>query len=90
MPDSPSRIQKGPDEEHEYLKMHQTGATSYEHRRRMLSSEVKHDISPTLPGMRDGAMDARAAQPYPVERSRSRVSERPKVRHGDAVNDVRS
>jgi hypothetical protein len=32
MPDSPSRIQKGPDEEHEYLKMHQTGATSYEHR----------------------------------------------------------
>jgi hypothetical protein len=44
---------------------------------------VKHDISPTLPGMQGGAM---YAQPYPIEHSHSRVSEGPKLHHGDAVN----
>jgi hypothetical protein len=30
------------------------------------------------------------ARPYPVERSRSRLSEGPKLHHGDAVNEGRS
>jgi hypothetical protein len=68
--DSPSRVLKGPDEESEYLKMNQMGATSYERSKMNVSSEVKHGISPNLPGMRDRAM---YAQPYPIERSCSRV-----------------
>jgi hypothetical protein len=62
-PDSPSRVQKGPDKEFKYF------------------------ISPTLPGKRDRAM---YAQPYPVERSHTRVSNGPKLRNGDAVNEERS
>jgi hypothetical protein len=66
--------------------MHPTGATSYERSKTNVSSEVKHDISPNLPGMRDRAM---YTQPYPVERSRSQVSEGQKLRNGEAVNEVR-
>jgi hypothetical protein len=50
-------------------------------------SDVKHDVLPTLPGMQGGAM---YTQPYPIECSRSQVSEGPKLHHGDAVNEGRS
>ena len=66
--------------------MHPMGATSYE-RSKTNVSKVKHDISPNLPRMCDRAM---YAQLYPVERSRSLVSEGPKLHHGDAVNEGRS
>jgi hypothetical protein len=87
-PDSPRKIQKGPDKGGVQLEKHPTGATSYERLKTNVSNEVEGNVPPNSPEAvcTQPRIPKRETRWLPDERLRSRVAEGPEPHHNDAVN----
>jgi hypothetical protein len=60
---SPDKVRKGPDKESGEVRMHLTGATSYEHSKTNVNKGMKQVVSSNSPTARNGAVYAQPQVP---------------------------